>query len=673
MKKVIRKITSAALAAIMAASAASVCPVFAGETEKGAPTSFNIGDGLYVHAVTDSADTNAWQLWQSVHDEDFDIADSSEKYFFLPSSADSERVDVYNGFSDSVTLAGVTIASGATESVPYQRDKAYSVEAGGKTYSLKYLKSSAEAAIYINNPDADGNGTELSMYLEQDKNNRATATGAIVTPDGTVDNTAIKKIKGRGNTSWDKPKKGYNITYDKKVSIAGMDKSKKYSILANYQDDSLSRNRILYDLSDAVGMPYASDSRYVDFYINGFYWGSYQMCEKVEAGDLVYDVDEKGYLDAEGNLRSDFSFIAEVDASAGDDDYYFRAKNGSKVTLKAPEIEKGEPYYQEVLDYAKEKFDAFATATKNKSSDLGALADIDSLTKLFMINELGKNWDSGVSSTFFTYKPDENGAYKFYGSPVWDYDNSLGNANGVGGELNYSGVSDYTEYTGWWCQYKGKGKSERASSNNIINQLSIHKQIVAAAPGIWCKDFLPAIRHFSGDTYIPAIDRELKTAQEYYQLIAGSAEMNYASGWLLKTGSWIADHSSLKKAEFDTDTLTYSVSSSADSYSFNFEDMYRYACDWMISRSAWLTNEYKAGYVPYADENLGDVTGDGKVDISDVTLTQMNIAKLVDFDDAQNYNGDIDKNEKIDIGDVTLTQMYIANLPVSEYEKRPLG
>lgn len=44
-----------------------------------------------------------------------------------------------------------------------------------------------------------------------------------------------------------------------------MDKCKKFSMLANYQDDSLSRNRFLYDLSDAVDMPYASDSRYVDF------------------------------------------------------------------------------------------------------------------------------------------------------------------------------------------------------------------------------------------------------------------------------------------------------------------------------------------------------------------------------------------------------------------------
>ena len=101
------------------------------------------------------------------------------------------------------------------------------------------MKSNAEAAIYVNNTNADGNGNGLMMYLNADKSRSAKATGAIVDSKGNIDNTDIKKIKGRGNTTWDKPKKAYNITYSDAVSIAGMKKGKKYSILANYQDDSL--------------------------------------------------------------------------------------------------------------------------------------------------------------------------------------------------------------------------------------------------------------------------------------------------------------------------------------------------------------------------------------------------------------------------------------------------
>ena len=36
--------------------------------EKGAPADFAADPALYVHAVSDSADTEAWQAWQSEHD-----------------------------------------------------------------------------------------------------------------------------------------------------------------------------------------------------------------------------------------------------------------------------------------------------------------------------------------------------------------------------------------------------------------------------------------------------------------------------------------------------------------------------------------------------------------------------------------------------------------------------
>lgn len=93
-----------------------------------------------------------------------------------------------------------------------------------------------------------------------------------------------------------------------------MDKCKKFSMLANYQDDSLSRNRFLYDLSDAVDMPYASDSRYVDFYSDGYYWGSYQMCQKIDTGktNLLSDIDDKGYLNDDGSINKTLSLYARL-------------------------------------------------------------------------------------------------------------------------------------------------------------------------------------------------------------------------------------------------------------------------------------------------------------------------------------------------------------------------
>lgn len=628
--------------------------------ETGIPSGFAEAKALYVHAVSGSADTEAWQAWQSVHDEDFEVEASDEKYFFLPSSVGEHSVDVYNGFDEAVTLNGVELASHSTATVTYDPNVAYPVTVGGQSFTLTMMRSNAEAAIYINNPDADGSGTDLMTYLNEDKSLSAKATGAIVTPDGKIDNTPIKKIKGRGNTSWDKPKKGYNITYDKKVGIAGMEKNKKYSILPNYQDDALSRNRFLYDLSDAVGMPYASDSRYVDFYANGYYWGSYLMCEKVEPGSLVPEVDDKGYLDDDGSIKDDFAFIAEVDASAGDDDYWVSV-DGLKITIKAPEIDPGDPGYDEVKAYVKSKFSAFYNATA-PGGKLSEVADVDSVAKLYLINELGKNWDSGVSSTFFTYKQDDKGVYRFYGSPVWDYDNTLGNATGIAGELRNIGVTDYEKYTGWWCRHKGKMNASSKRSSNIIARISQNAEIQAAVPMIWFEYFVPAIDHFTGTKHNEAINSELKTRDAYYNLIKDSAAMNYVSGWLLNTGKWISDHSTLNKAYYDPVSKKMIVEEGLTNYPMTFEGMYDYAFDWMIGRAAWLSEQYAPDYTPVAAEIRGDSNNDGEVTILDATVIQRLIADLESEENMNMKAADADGDGEVTILDATRIQRVLAKL-----------
>ena len=660
-----KKVTSIILALILALGALSVCSVSAAQNT---PVSFETYEALYAHAVTGSTDSEAWQAWQSEHDEDFTEVNSNVKYFFLPTSADSTRVDIYNAYKSPVNVNGVDIASGEVKTVNYEIGKSYSVDVSGKTYTLKLMKSNAEAAIYINNSDADGFGTELMQYLNADKSRSAKATGAIVDANGNVDNTAIKKIKGRGNTTWDKPKKAYNITYSDAVSIAGMKKGKKYSILANYQDDSLSRNRFLYDLADAVGMPYASDSRYVDFYANGFYWGSFQMTEKVEAGksNLVSDVDDTAYLNDDGTVNSDFPFICEVDAGAKDgEDYYVESASGNKITIKAPELEEGDAGYEEVKAYVKEKFDAFYNSVKGKTSDPTDYADVESLAKIYLINELGKNWDSGVSSLFFVYKQDSSGKYKFYGSPVWDYDNSLGNAVGVNKELNNMGVSDYEEYSGWWCKFKGKSTKSKYI-NNVMNLISRNNKVYQKSVSVWFEDFVPVINDFASDSSTPKASSatEMYRAYDYYALLKDSAEMNYQSGWLLNTSSWIADHSSLTKAHYDLSTKTYTVDSKATAYKQDFTGMYNYCVDWMTSRAAWLSSEMADDYTP-TEYKKGDIDLNGEINVTDSTIMQKYACGLMEITSLQLEIGDVNGDGRVNVMDSTEVQKYIAGLITS--------
>jgi hypothetical protein len=52
------------------------------------------------------------------------------------------------------------------------------------------------------------------------------------------------KIKGRGNYTWNYPKKPYKIKFDEKQSVFGFPENKDWVLLADYCDKSLMRLRI---------------------------------------------------------------------------------------------------------------------------------------------------------------------------------------------------------------------------------------------------------------------------------------------------------------------------------------------------------------------------------------------------------------------------------------------
>lgn len=63
---------------------------------------------------------------------------------------------------------------------------------------------------------------------------------------------------------------------------------------------------------------------------------------------------------------------------------------------------------------------------------------------------------------------------------------------------------------------------------------------------------------------------------------------------------------------------------------------------------------------------LGDVNGDGKISIDDVTDIQKYIANMIDFTEEQVTLADVDKNGKVSIDDATLIQKHLAGLEVIE-------
>ena len=106
------------------------------------------------------------------------------------------------------------------------------------------------------------------------------------------------------------------------------------------------------------------------------------------------------------------------------------------------------------------------------------------------------------------------------------------------------------------------------------------------------------------------------------------------------------------------------VDSQTTSYAQDFEGMYNYATDWMISRAAWLSEQFAPNYTPsplLGDANLNDV-----VEITDVTAIQRDIADIISLTDTGKICADVDKNGSANIFDATLLQRYfvgIVNVP----------
>ena len=96
------------------------------------------------------------------------------------------------------------------------------------------------------------------------------------------------EIEGRGNSTWNFPKKPYNIDLinefgeENSKSLLGMPADAEWCLIANYSDKSLLRIPLAYFLAGMIGMEYTPRLRFAEVYLNGNYEGLYCLCEKIK-------------------------------------------------------------------------------------------------------------------------------------------------------------------------------------------------------------------------------------------------------------------------------------------------------------------------------------------------------------------------------------------------------
>ncbi len=538
---------------------------------------------LYAHATLGGSSKQTWQRWhKDVQGINFE---KGIRYFFLPSTADDNQIEIYNNYENAVAIGDVVIEPYTAAFVDYKEGEPVTVLRGkGTTYEKEYqfvvLKSDAEASVYVNDNtgsyvDASGKtqNTDLWSFLVKDKENSvADSMCAIVDKNGTFD-TTLKKIKGRGNTNWkETDKKPFNLTFYDKTDIGGV-VDKKFSFVSNAKDTTLLRNSIMYDLADSVGNPYASDQSFIDFYVNGVYRGSYIACQKIDMGkNSVVSL-----KDTSDDVNTDFNFLVEVDVWNYKSDVYFVSDKGYHVVLKTPDLED----YDETDPSMKAKYD-FISSTyqrledalyKGTLADIEKICDLESLASQYLLQEFGKNCDGGYTSTFFTYNSAED---KFYAAPIWDCDSDLGAVDCVRDGCTASTI----DHKGWVTRLATYRSDNRITTVNPLGQAfyvegksSDGKTFEEICSDLWQRKFLSKINVLLGKAETTG---RLRSIDDYAASIEKSAYINYVMWDFM----WLCGqkNKSLNKE-----------------YTEDYAGELQYLKDWTKARKDWMSLTYGSG------------------------------------------------------------------------------
>ena len=391
--------------------------------------------------------------------------ESTGTYLFLPAAADLKSLTLT--FTGSLSLQAGETSLTLESGTPFDlaalfpeppADGVYNLvlRRGSVALPVKVMHDENVAALFLTSADPAQEGR---AWVEKSKANKAKGSAVMLTGDGQVlYDGDLKQIKGRGNSTWNYPKKPYQIKLDKSADLMECgESSKTWVLLANYYDKTLLRNRMTYDLAAEMGLDYSPWSRPVDLYYDGEYRGSYLLSEKTEVGKsrvAVRDLEEA--YEAANPEVSDFDALPKIsgltaagapeqyvdgltdpeDLSGGyllEMDYEARAKEevswfsttmGRYLVVKSPEYAS-----RAALRYISDKWqtfeDAVAAGGTHPETGLSYADYMDklSLVRCYLILELSMDGDAFRSSTYF-YKPE--GDSKLFAGPVWDFDTAYG-------------------------------------------------------------------------------------------------------------------------------------------------------------------------------------------------------------------------------------------------------
>ena len=220
-------------------------------------------------------------------------------------------------------------------------------------------------------------------------------------------------MKYRGNSTANSNKYPYNIKFSSKVDLFGMGAGKKYCLLANLYDQTLLRNALAIDFSQAIDIQFAPSYKFVEVYYNGTYGGLYMLTTPMDIGEDRIDIDEEK------------DFVLELENKSNGEFYLKSPIFNINCLVEDTDNLSGDAYSNMYVSYNMIDF-----AIKSGDWELiKKYVDVESVAKYYVIHEYLKEVDMCYDSTRFYMKDG-----KLYGGPVWDFDLGMGNIGDSGGD-----------------------------------------------------------------------------------------------------------------------------------------------------------------------------------------------------------------------------------------------
>lgn len=243
------------------------------------------------------------------------------------------------------------------------------------------------------------------------------------------------QIKGRGNSTWNMPKKPYRLKFNDKISLLGEEKDKSWVLLANYFDKTMLRNATALYMGQLSNLEWTSSSHFVELMLNGRYHGTYQLVEKIKVSKHRVNVGEDG-------------FILEEDNNLNPGEVSFTTKHTSHpIRIHEPEVTAGDDNYEFISNFVNKAEEAlFSESFLDEENGYQNYFDIESIVEWYLVNEICENSTSSGNWYMNIMKGE-----KLKMGPLWDFDLAI--CNNQWSDLPMDPCKFYTkEYSPWIAQ-----------------------------------------------------------------------------------------------------------------------------------------------------------------------------------------------------------------------------